>query len=223
MLERIAAGRTDLVFQWVENGGDPGALFDGASLAQHCAFYGDVSAIRYLQIHGVCLEELGPNFDLNGAAFHGHWRLCEFLIENGANALVAMSATGETPLHSSFCSRQSEEHLRVVQVLLANGADPNAVTKPGVETGAFMRDVRTRGETPLHRAAACGPLRAIECLIEAGGNVEARDAYGDTPLSWASWAMRDTDVLNLLCFPPYQVNPNRKSMKEYLIGSPVKK
>ena len=49
-------------------------------------YYGDVSALRLLLDRGETLASLGRNFDLNGAAFHGHWRLCEFLLESGADA-----------------------------------------------------------------------------------------------------------------------------------------
>jgi len=56
----------------------------------------------------------------------------------------------------------------VLTVLLASGADPGCATKPGVETEGFMRDCRTKGETPLHRAAAFGELATIAMLINAG-------------------------------------------------------
>jgi uncharacterized protein len=48
---------------------------------QWAAYYGDVSAIRYLLSKGAAIASLGENLDLNGAVFHGHWRLCEFLIQ----------------------------------------------------------------------------------------------------------------------------------------------
>ena len=84
MLDRIAAGRTDLVFDYVGSG-HPAHSKDtgGVPLIRWCAYYGDVSAIRFLVSRGESLASLGKNFDLNGAAFHGHWRLCQFLIENG--------------------------------------------------------------------------------------------------------------------------------------------
>jgi len=222
LLDRIAAGRTDLVFDWVEGGGEPHATVDGTRLINWCAYYGDVSAIRYLRQQGVALDALGPNFDLNGAAFHGHWQLCAYLIEQGASAQAAMQDTGETTLHAALCSFQSLAHERVVEVLLAAGADVNAVTMPGVETGSFMRDARTRGETPLHRAAAFGTPNAIRALIDAGALLDARDANGDSPLTWASWALRDTDVLRLLCFPPFKIHPERQTMAFYLTGRPQK-
>jgi hypothetical protein len=40
-----------------------------------------------------------------------------------------------------------------VKILLAYGADPNHATLAGAETGSFMRDCRTKGETPLSWAS----------------------------------------------------------------------
>ncbi|WP_066660416.1 MULTISPECIES: ankyrin repeat domain-containing protein [unclassified Sphingomonas] len=220
MLDRIANGRTDLVFEWIAGGGDPGTRVDGASLIGWCAYYGDVSAIRYLLEHGVALTALGANFELNAAAFHGHWRLCEFLIEQGSDPRAALPDTGETPLHAALCSFESIEHERVIAVLIAAGADPNAKTNRGVGTGAFMRHARTRGETPLHRAAAYGTLASIQALVAAGAAIDATDANGDTPLGWASWALRDTPVLQALCFPPHRIHPDRQTMRVNLIGHP---
>src|SRR5207253_2261718 len=62
-------------------------------------YYGDVSAIRLLLSQGERLESLGENLGLDSAAFHGHWRLSEFLLENGADANFADPNTGETALH----------------------------------------------------------------------------------------------------------------------------
>ena len=48
----------------------------------------------FLLDNGESLDTLGENFDLSGAAFHGHWRLCEFLIERGADVNHADRETG---------------------------------------------------------------------------------------------------------------------------------
>jgi hypothetical protein len=72
------------------------------------------------------------------------------LIERGADVNRPLADTGETPLHAALCKTDSKYNL-VVQVLLAHGANPNCATTPGVETGGFMRDCRTKGETPFHR------------------------------------------------------------------------
>jgi ankyrin repeat protein len=167
MFDRIADGRTDLVFDIVAAGQSPrSADGNGVPMIRWCARYGDVSAIRFLLEHGESLDTLGENFDLGGAAFHGHWRLCEFLIESGADVNHVDPETGETPLHAALCKANRPAYDLVVHVLIARGADPNRATKPSADTGAFMRDARTKGETALHRAAAFGSEEVVQLLID---------------------------------------------------------
>src|SRR5262249_12999759 len=149
---------------------------------------------------GESLASLGDNFDLNGAAFHGHWRLCQFLIERGASVNRALAETGETPLHAAVSRANRPGAALVLKVLLAADADPNVATKTAAETGAFMRDVRTKAETPLHRAAAFASGEAIQLLLDAGAKRDAKDSSGDSPLSWASWHQRPDAILRLLCY-----------------------
>lgn len=209
MMERIAQGRTDLVFEAVASGTAATARDgQGVALIQWCAYHGDVSAIRFLLEHGEVLDTLGANFDLNGAVFHGHEALTAFLIERGADVNRALRDTDETPLHAALCKTGRPVFDRILKLLLTSGADPNRATKPGVATGSFMRDCRTKGEAPLHRAAAFGSLEAIQLLLDAGAQVDARDAYGDTPLSWASWYLRPNAVLRKLCYGPHRVHPD---------------
>lgn len=206
LMERIAAGRTDLVFAHIEQGGAADARdLSGTSLIEWCSYYGDVSAVRFLLAHGALLRSMGDDLGLNAASFHGHWRLAEYLVEAGADPNRALEATLETPLHSALCSERPEGTL-VVKVLLARGANPNCATALGAQTGSFMRDCRTRGETPLHRAAAFGEAEAIRLLIAAGAKIDARDAHGDTPLSWASWHRRAPEVLRLLCYGDFRIS-----------------
>lgn len=219
MIDRIANGRTDLVFEYL-SAGNPANSRDkgGRSLVQWCAFYGDVSAVRFLLTHGESLESLGPDLGLGNAAFFGHWKLCEFLIERGADVNSPSPDTGETPLHSALCKANRPAYDLVVKVLIAAGADPNHPTKASVETGAFMRDCRTKGETPLHRAAAFAGESTIQLLLDAGGSVEARDMNGDSPLSWASWHTRPDSILRKLCFGDHQVRPDRGSTFDHGMG-----
>lgn len=105
---RIADGRTDLVWDFVAQGHPATfATGDGVHLIQWCAYYGDVSAVRFLLGEGETLSALGDDLGLNGAAFHGHWRLCEFLCEQGADVNTANANTGETPLHSALCTTRA--------------------------------------------------------------------------------------------------------------------
>src|SRR5262245_17023782 len=218
MLDRISDGRTDLVFDYVSNGhAATSADTNGVSLIQWCAYYGDVSAIRFLVSHGEVLTALGENFDLVGASFHGHWQLCQFLLENGADVNYG-GAAGETPLHAALCKANRPVYDEVVKVLLANGANPNATTNPASETGCFMRDCRTKAETPLHRAAAFGSEPVIDLLLNAGADREAKDMNGDSPLTWASWHLRPDSILRRLCYNGFYIHPDRRSSYDHGSG-----
>jgi ankyrin repeat protein len=222
MLDEIADGRTDLVFEYVAEGNSAASAdAEGVSLLQWCAYYGDVSAIKFLLANGASLDALGDNYDLNGASFHGHWRLCKFLLERGADANHPLPDTGETPLHAALCTTQRLTRNLVMKVLLAHGANPNCATKEDVETGGFMRDCRTKGETPLHRAAAFGDEEAIQILLDAGAVIDAADMNGETPLSWASWHVRPVSILRKLCYGKHRIRPDYGGgMEANLQGKP---
>jgi ankyrin repeat protein len=232
MLDRIRDGRTDLVFHHIAAGGSAAATDEGGvPLIKWCAYYGDVSGIRYLIENGESLSSLGDNLDLNGAAFHGHWRLCEYLIEQGADPNHRHPDAGETPLHACLSRANHPQQQRVAAVLLAAGADPNAAALPGADTGCFMRDVRSRAETALHRAAAFASEATIGALLDAGADREARDMHGDTPLSWASWHLRPAAIVRMLCFGEFRMNPaadwtgdhgnGPSAMDLHLLGTPA--
>ena len=218
MLERLVDGRTDLVFDYLSQGHAATAVdSDGVALIKWCAYYGDVSAIRYLLIRGESLATLGANLDLSGAAFHGHWQLCQFLIENGADVNDG-GDTGETPLHAALCKANRPVYDEVVKVLLAAGANPNAATRASMETDCFMRDCRTKGETPLHRGAAFGSEQAIDLLLEAGARRDVTDMNGDSPLTWASWHLRPDAILRKLCYNGFSIHPARRSSYDHGMG-----
>lgn len=208
ILNKITAGRTDAVFEYLAQGQMASSKdAHGVSLIQWCAYYGDVSAIQFLLNRGESLQALGENLDLNGAAFHGHWQLCEFLIERGADVNHPMPDTGERPLHAALSKASRPEYYKLVRVLLDGGADPNIKTNENVETDAFMRDCRTKGETPLHRAAAFAPEEIIQLLIDAGAKLDIKDMHGDSPLSWASWYLRPRPILRKLCYGNFKIRP----------------
>ena len=221
IIERIKDGRTDLVFDHLAAGHHATSKDEhGTALINWCAYYGDVSAIRYLLANGESIRTLGDNLDLNGAAFHGHWRLCQFLVEQGADVNLPSAENGETPLHAALSKSDRLAHDLVLKVLLGSGANPNCATKPDVETGSFMRDCRTKGETPLHRAAAFGTEATIRLLLDAGAKIDAKDANGNSPLGWASWYLRPDAILRMLCYGDFHIRPNRLSMAAYLQGEP---
>ncbi len=208
LLDRIVEGRTDLVLDHLSSGHAANSKDkNGVSLIQWCAYYGDVSAIRCLLAKGESLKSLSENLDLNGAVFHGHWQLCQFLIENGVDVNHPLPDTGETPLHAALCKANRPVYDRIIKILLESGANPNCVTRESANTGAFMRDCRTKAETPLHRAAAFGSEEAIQLLLDAGASIDAKDMNGDSPLTWASWHLRPDSILRKLCYGTFCISP----------------
>lgn len=83
-----------------------------------------------------------------------------------------------------------------------------------------MRDCRTKGETPLHRAAAFGDEEAIQLLLDAGAVIDAKDMNGDSPLSWASWYCRPDAILRKLLYGGFRIHSERKGMEAYVQGKP---
>ncbi|PHR95375.1 MAG: hypothetical protein COA78_30285 [Blastopirellula sp.] len=138
---------------------------------------------------------------LSGIAYMNNVECVRLLLEGGANPNATHPKTGETPLHSSLARGADvpeDDRHQVISLLLKHGADPNSRTIAGIPTAAFWRDVRTRGETPLHRASAFASKETIQLLLDSGADKSIRDANHDSPQSWASWHWRDFDVVDLL-------------------------
>src|SRR5260370_14089196 len=71
--------------------------------------------------------------------------------------------------------------------------DLGAVRALVQKSGVDAKD--SRGTTPLMYAAAVGSLDAMKLLIEAGADVNAKNAFDATPLMWAAG---DIDKVRLL-------------------------
>jgi ankyrin repeat protein len=206
ILDRIARGRTDLVFELLRLPDWRDVLAQGrVRPLQWFVYYGDVTALKAVLEAGGDLDTLNLDEELGHAAFFGHWKACDFLIAHGANPNASVPDTGETPLHGALSKAGRPYYLHTVRLLVERGADVHARTIPGRETGAFMRDVRTKGETPLHRAAAYADAATIGFLLEHGADRDARDAHGASPLTWASEHLRPGAILALLAHGPHAI------------------
>lgn len=213
VLELIGRGRTDYIVELVKMKNWKDVLNQGAvKPLQWLVYYNDVTGLKTVIENGGTLESININDELGNAAFFGHWKVCNFLINHGANVNYYVDETNETPLHNALAKAGRPYYFYVVKLLVEKGADVNAMTIPNMETGAFMRDVRTKGETPLHRAAAYADEQTITFLIENGADKELKDANGDSPLSWASQHLRPGRVLALLAYGKHRISEGHEKL-----------
>jgi len=213
ILDRISRGRTDLVFELLKLDRWKDVLHEGqVKPLQWFVYYNDTTALKAVLNAGGDLSSIDLDSELGHASFFGHWKVVDFLISQGADVNWSVPDTGETPLHSALCKAGRPYFLYVLKLLVESGADVNAKTIPGRESGAFMRDVRTKGETPLHRAAAYGDEVMIQYLLDNGADKQARDANGASPIGWASEHLRPGSILHLLSFEGQYVGENSRTM-----------
>jgi palmitoyltransferase len=155
--------------------------------------------VTYLLDHGA-----DPNSQTNengssvlaGLAFVNKIDCVRILLQRGADPNHGRVASLETPLHHAIAGAPDSEDL--IQLLIDHGADVNAKTQAGIVSYNFWRDARTRGETPLHRAAAFASVKTIEVMLKNGADRTIRDANGDSPLGWASWHRRPWEFIDML-------------------------
>lgn len=211
LLELISRGRTDFILELLDKPNWKEILYEGQiKPLQWLVYYNDTTGLKAVLKAGGNLESINLNDELGNAAFFGHWKACDFLINNGADVNAYVDKTNETPLHNALAKAGRPYYFYTVKLLVEKGAYVNAKTIAGLETGAFMRDVRTKGETPLHRAAAYADEKTITYLIEHGADKTAKDANGDSPLSWASEHLRPGSILSLLSYGNYRINEKHK-------------
>lgn len=213
IIEFISRGRSDYIFDLLKQPNWKGILLEGqVKPLQWLVYYNDTTALKAVLREGGSLESINLNDELGNAAFFGHWKVCDFLINNGADVNGYVGKTNETPLHNALAKAGRPYYFYVVKLLVDKGANVNAKTIAGLETGAFMRDVRTKGETPLHRAAAYADEKTISYLIDNGADKTVKDANGNSPLSWASEHLRPGTILSLLTYDGFQISEGHKTI-----------
>lgn len=159
------------------------------------------------------------------AAEVGTLAVVQLLLEHGARVDARDPDFGQTPL--MYAARAG--HAPVVALLLARGADPNAATtvgaappfiapnsvpgygfgvgilRGGVPADRGRREPAPGGMTPLLYAARQDRTDVARLLIEAGANVNAKEANGIWPLLMAI-SNNSIQVANLLLSQGSAVN-----------------
>ena len=119
--------------------------------------------------------------DILVASFAGRADLVKSFLEKDKSLVGARTYGGETPLH--FAAQR--DHVEVAKVLLANGANVNAL------------DSEQSKLTPLHRAATYAGREMVELLLAHKADRNAKSWNGETPLHFAR-DNKDKDVIRLL-------------------------
>ncbi len=183
------AGHKEIVKLLIANGADVNVTAkNGKHPLGDAAVNGHEEVVRLLLASGAKVnlqpeDKLMCGTALHAAARGGHIAILDLLIANGAD--VNAEYKYGTPLHLAVAPKHEVEDKRsgeIVKKLIARGANVNAKSLQ-------------EGRTPLHIAARRGRLKAVEILIAAGAEVNARDKKGKTPLSEAPV---NSEIFNLL-------------------------
>lgn len=136
-------------------------------------------------IYGACEEaevvmdyliEQGAQVDIFTAAHYGLLGTVQDLLEEDPSLATATDADGLTPLHwvSRIRRNPKEGFLKITELLLKNGADPNA------------RDTACGGWTPLHTMAEWPSFtEQVDLILKAGGDINQQEDRGWAPLDYA--------------------------------------
>lgn len=137
-------------------------------------------------------------------------RCAKLLIASGADVNAKAYDRGSTVLHSlaSPWKKLSDEHLEIVDALIAAGFDPSAATRDGetvlaaaiekpkpalmkklIDAGAELNPVLKNGQNYVHFVARLDREKkdidkALELLIAAGVDFDTPDDRGRTPLHY---------------------------------------
>lgn len=211
----------------LDKGADPRLTTNSGDTAAHELFQitsaGDKSQLEILKLldgHGsVTLCELNTRGDtpLHNACFsEGYPESVQFLIDKNPKGVNQLNKEGDSPLCVTTMCVHSQRNLRVVEVLLANGAKPNRYG-PKTVSALFnvCRHVNWDECTDYSAVLAIARL-----LISKGANINENILgirRGITPLEEAIIAGAD-EMVELLLASGATVDPENLTKIYYAIG-----
>ena len=144
---------------------------DGNTLLHIVGLHGFAPAVQPLINAGAYVNERNDDGDtpLHTAVHFGNISVAKVLLGNGAD-IEARNRSGATPLYTATVNGYGsiKRMGKTISFLLSKGANAKASNK-------FKRTV-------LHDAAFFSCIHALQPLLDAGADMEARDNQGMTPL-----------------------------------------
>ncbi|KAI8942710.1 hypothetical protein NX059_000758 [Plenodomus lindquistii] len=168
---------------------------NGRTALLWAAWRGNLAQVDLLLRHGADADKVDAQSwtPLAKACKAGHVDVARRLLKAKASPTIA-SSRGYQPIHHA--SGNAENGARIVQLLVAEGADPNARTR------SFA--------TPLHNAANRGSVDTLEILLDCGSDINATDEDGDTPVMTALLCWNEA-TFTYLVHKDARLDMNRKS------------
>jgi uncharacterized protein len=171
----IEEGSTAMTHLLLEHGAAAdGVLVTGESLLMSAAAVGEKEVVAALIEHGAPVNYRDPEYDQSAlmvAAREGHADVVALLLEHGAEVNVA-TKVGPAP---NFIKPNSIPGF-------GNGI---GILRGGVPKDRGRREPQPGGLTPLHYAARHNHIDAAQLLLDAGAELNAKEANGIWPLLMA--------------------------------------
>ncbi len=186
----------DIMAQLLAAGADPNATTPHSTPLYAATASRNLVGIRMLLAAGADPNARAGNCGtpLHAAAAASSLAGARMLLAVGADP-NAHTGAGGTPLHTAIGSDAGRDIVgapsqawRMVEVLLAAGADPNVRMNMPVDIGMLPLHMDTlvgSGITPLHAAAQYADPWVAKVLLAAGADPQARMDSGETPLQIA--------------------------------------